>query len=340
MKGKGMKALVFDLRGNGGGSEQEAVNIVNCFVPKGKMVVSNRGKMKNVNRDYFTQVEPVDTLMPVVVLVNNSSASASEITSGALQDFDRAVVMGTKTYGKGLVQSMVDLPYNGQLKLTTNKYYIPSGRCIQKLNYKHDNGGSTEVVADSLTRTFYTAGGRAVKDGGGITPDVEVIADSLPNITYYLVGVRDSNELVSTFEQDYIARHASIAPAGEFELSDADYEDFKQRVLKSNFKYDALSAKQLESLEKIARFEGYYDDAKEEFEALKKRLQPNLAKDLEYHKASIKQMLTNDIVAAYYYQAGSVQNALRTDKQAKAAFDLLKNLDEYHKLLKPKATVK
>ena len=340
MKGKGMKALVFDLRGNGGGSEQEAVNIVNCFVPKGKMVVSNRGKMKNVNRDYFTQVEPVDTLMPVVVLVNNSSASASEITSGALQDFDRAVVMGTKTYGKGLVQSMVDLPYNGQLKLTTNKYYIPSGRCIQKLNYKHDNGGSTEVVADSLTRTFYTVGGRAVKDGGGITPDVEVIADSLPNITYYLVGVRDSNELVSTFEQDYIARHASIAPAGEFELSDADYEDFKQRVLKSNFKYDALSAKQLESLEKIARFEGYYDDAKSEFEALKKRLQPNLAKDLEYHKASIKQMLTNDIVAAYYYQAGSVQNALRTDKQAKAAFDLLKNLDEYHKLLKPKATVK
>ena len=226
------------------------------------------------------------------------------------------------------------------MKLTTNKYYIPSGRCIQKLNYKHDNGGSTEVVADSLTRTFYTASGRAVKDGGGITPDVEVIADSLPNITYYLVGVRDSNELVSTFEQDYIARHASIAPAGEFELSDADYEDFKQRVLKSNFKYDALSAKQLESLEKIARFEGYYDDAKEEFEALKKRLQPNLAKDLEYHKASIKQMLTNDIVAAYYYQAGSVQNALRTDKQAKAAFDLLKNLDEYHKLLKPKATVK
>lgn len=336
MKGKGMKGLVLDLRGNGGGSEQEAVNIVNCFVPKGKMVVSNRGKMKRVNRDYLTQVEPVDTLLPVVVLVNNGSASSSEITSGALQDFDRAVIMGTRTYGKGLVQSMVDLPYNGQLKLTTNKYYIPSGRCIQKLNYKHDNGGSTEVVADSLTRTFYTAGGRAVKDGGGITPDVEVVPDSLPNITYYLAGVRDSDELVSTFEQDYIARHPSIAPAGEFELSDADYENFKQLVLKSHFKYDALSAKQLESLEKIARFEGYYDDAKAEFEALKKRLQPDLAKDLEHNKASIKQVLTNDIVAAYYYQAGSVQNALRTDKQVKAAFDLLKKPDEYRRILQPK----
>ena len=340
MKCKGMKGLVLDLRGNGGGSEQEAVNIVNCFVPKGKMVVSNRGKMKRVNRDYLTQVEPVDTLLPVVVLVNNGSASSSEITSGALQDFDRAVIMGTRTYGKGLVQSMVDLPYNGQLKLTTNKYYIPSGRCIQKLNYKHDNGGSTEVVADSLTRTFYTAGGRAVKDGGGITPDVEVVPDSLPNITYYLVGVRDSDELVSTFEQDYIARHPSIAPAGEFELSDADYENFKQLVLKSHFKYDALSAKQLESLEKIARFEGYYDDAKAEFEALKKRLQPDLAKDLEHNKASIKQVLTNDIVAAYYYQAGSVQNALRTDKQVKAAFDLLKKPDEYRRILQPKTAEK
>ncbi len=340
MKGKGMKGLVLDLRGNGGGSEQEAVNIVNCFVPKGKMVVSNRGKMKRVNRDYLTQVEPVDTLLPVVVLVNNGSASSSEITSGALQDFDRAVIMGTRTYGKGLVQSMVDLPYNGQLKLTTNKYYIPSGRCIQKLNYKHDNGGSTEVVADSLTRTFYTAAGRAVKDGGGITPDVEVVPDSLPNITYYLVGVRDSDELVSTFEQDYIARHPSIAPAGEFELSDADYENFKQLVLKSHFKYDALSAKQLESLEKIARFEGYYDDAKAEFEALKKRLQPDLAKDLEHNKASIKQVLTNDIVAAYYYQAGSVQNALRTDKQVKAAFDLLKKPDEYRRILQPKTAEK
>lgn len=335
MKKQGMKSLVFDLRNNGGGSEMEAVDIVNCFVPKGKLVVSNRGKMKQVNRDYKTRVEPVDTLMPVVVLVNGNSASASEITSGALQDFDRAVVMGTKTYGKGLVQTMIDLPYNGQMKLTTNKYYIPSGRCIQKLNYKHANGGSTEETADSLIQTFYTASGRPVKDGGGIEPDVEVKADSLPNIAYYLAGMRDSAEVLHSYEIDYIAKHATIAPAAEFELSDADYEDFKQRVLASDFKYDALSEKSLDALEKVAKFEGYYDDAKPEFEALRKKLKHNLAKDLEYNKEAIKQILTNDIVTAYYYQRGAIQNTLRTDKQLKEAFRLLQNPEKYHATLRP-----
>lgn len=335
MKKQGMKGLVFDLRNNGGGSEMEAVDIVNCFVPKGKLVVSNRGKMKQVNRDYKTRVEPVDTLMPVVVLVNGNSASASEITSGALQDFDRAVVMGTKTYGKGLVQTMIDLPYNGQMKLTTNKYYIPSGRCIQKLNYKHANGGSTEETADSLIQTFYTASGRPVKDGGGIEPDVEVKADSLPNIAYYLAGMRDSAEVLHSYEIDYIAKHPTIAPAAEFELTDADYEDFKQRVLASDFKYDALSEKSLDALEKVAKFEGYYDDAKPEFEALRKKLKHNLAKDLEYNKEAIKQILTNDIVTAYYYQRGAIQNTLRTDKQLKEAFRLLQNPEKYHATLKP-----
>ncbi|EFA42998.1 peptidase, S41 family [Hallella bergensis DSM 17361] len=335
MKKQGMKGLVFDLRNNGGGSEMEAVDIVNCFVPKGKLVVSNRGKMKQVNRDYKTRVEPVDTLMPVVVLVNGNSASASEITSGALQDFDRAVVMGTKTYGKGLVQTMIDLPYNGQMKLTTNKYYIPSGRCIQKLNYKHANGGSTEETADSLIQTFYTASGRPVKDGGGIEPDVEVKADSLPNIAYYLAGMRDSAEVLHSYEIDYIAKHPTIAPAAEFELTDADYEDFKQRVLASDFKYDALSEKSLDALEKVAKFEGYYDDAKPEFEALRKKLKHNLAKDLEYNKEAIKQILTNDIVTAYYYQRGAIQNTLRTDKQLKEAFRLLQNPEKYHATLRP-----
>ena len=335
MKKQGMKGLVFDLRNNGGGSEMEAVDIVNCFIPKGKLVVSNRGKMKQVNRDYKTRVEPVDTVMPIVVLVNGNSASSSEITSGALQDFDRAVVMGTKTYGKGLVQTMINLPYNGQMKLTTNKYYIPSGRCIQKLNYKHANGGSTEETADSLIQTFYTAGGRPVKDGGGIEPDVEVKADSLPNIAYYLAGMRDSAEVLHSYEIDYIAKHPTIAPAAEFELSDADYEDFKQRVLASDFKYDALSEKSLDALEKVAKFEGYYDDAKPEFEALRKKLKHNLAKDLEYNKEAIKQILTNDIVTAYYYQRGAIQNTLRTDKQVKEAFRLLQNLEEYHATLRP-----
>ena len=335
MKQKGMKGLVFDLRGNGGGSEPEAVNIVNCFVPKGKLVVSNRGKLKRVNHDYLTQVEPVDTVMPIVVLVNNNSASASEITSGSLQDFDRAVIMGTKTYGKGLVQTVIDLPYNGQMKLTTNKYYIPSGRCIQKINYKHNNGGSTELVADSLTHTFYTAHGRKVKDGGGIEPDITIQPDSLPNITYYLVGVRDSDELVNTFEEQYIAAHPTIAPASEFKLTDADYEQFKQMVLKSRFKYDALSDKSLDDLEKMAKFEGYYDDAKPEFEALRKKLQPNLAKDLDFNKKSIIRMLQQDIVTNYYYQRGAIENSLADDNQVQEAFKLLGDQERYKQILQP-----
>ncbi len=333
MKNDGMKGLVLDLRGNGGGSEMAAVNIVNCFVPKGQLVVSNRGKVKRMNHDYTTTVEPVDTVMPVVVLVNSSSASASEITSGALQDLDRAVIMGTKTYGKGLVQSMLDLPYNAQMKLTTNKYYIPSGRCIQKVTYHHANGGSTEDVADSLS--FYTRGGRPVKGGGGIEPEVEVKPDSLPNITYYLAAVRDSDELVHQFEVDYIAKHPTIAPASEFALTDADYEEFKQRVINSRFKYDAMSDKTLDDLEKVAKFEGYYDDAKEEFDALRKKLKANLAKDLDFNKESICEILNNDIVTAYYYERGAIQNALRTDKQVKAAFELLADPDRYHSLLKP-----
>lgn len=340
MKKDGMKGLVLDLRGNGGGSEMEAVNIVNCFVPKGKLVVSNRGKLKRVNHDYKTTVEPVDTLLPIVVLVNDNSASASEITSGALQDFDRAVIMGTKTYGKGLVQTVIDLPYNGQMKLTTNKYYIPSGRCIQKINYKHANGGSTEERADSLAQTFYTANGRPVKDGGGIVPDVEVKADSLPNIAYYLVGMKDSAEVLHSYVIDYIAKHPTIAPAAEFELSDADYEDFKNRVLSGKFKYDAISEKSLDNLEKVAKFEGYYEGARAEFDALRSKLKHNLAKDLDFNKKSIKELLANDIVAAYYYQKGAVQNGLRNDKQVKEAFRLLGSPAEYRMLLTPKGVGK
>lgn len=336
MKKGGIKVLVFDMRGNVGGSEMEAVNVVNCFVPKGKLVVSNRGKLKEANRDYKTTVEPIDTVMPIVVLVNGGTASSAEIVSGALQDFDRAVIMGNKTYGKGLVQTIIDLPYNGQMKLTTNKYYIPSGRCIQKINYSHADGGSNEEVADSLVKTFYTANGRPVKDGGGIMPDVEVKADSLSNLAYYLVGARDSNELVHTFEVDYIAKHPTIASPADFDLTDADYEEFKQLVLKSNFKYDALSEKSLENLEKMAKFEGYFDDAKAEFEALKRKLKHNVAKELDHNKESIKALLTNDIVTAYYYQRGAIQNSLKSDKQADEAFKLLQNKDDYYKLLKGK----
>lgn len=229
-----------------------------------------KGKLKRSNNEYKTSVEPIDTVMPIAVLVNENTASASEITSGSLQDYDRAIILGTRTYGKGLVQATMDLPYNGQMKLTTAKYYIPSGRCVQALNYKHSRGGYVEHVPDSLTKVFYTVGGREVRDGGGIKPDVEVKPDSLPNIAFYLAGARDSNEVMLNYEVDYIAKHPTIASPEEFALTDADYEEFKARVLKANFKYDRETEKYLKDLEKLAKFEGYYEDAKPEFEALKK----------------------------------------------------------------------
>lgn len=336
MKKNGMKSLVFDLRNNGGGSEKEAVDIVNMFVPKGITVVSNRGKLKRANRDYKTTVEPIDTVMPVVVLVNDGSASASEITSGALQDLDRAVVLGTRTYGKGLVQMTLDLPYNGIMKLTTNKYYIPSGRCIQAVKYNHGTGAYMEHIPDSLTKVFYTAHGREVRDGGGIKPDIEVRPDSLPNIAFYLASSgRDSTEVLFNYELEYIKRHPTIAPADQFALSDADYAEFKDMVLKSGFKYDRESEKYLANLEKLAKFEGYYDDAKTEFENLKKKLSHNIAKDLDYNKEAIKQIIANDIVAAYYYQRGAMQNSLISDKQMKEAVKLLADKAKYEAVLQP-----
>ena len=335
LKKQGAKGLVFDLRNNGGGSVSEAVSIINMFLPKGKTVLKMQGKLQRSNKEYKTSVEPVDSVMPMVVLVNGNSASASEIMSGSLQDYDRAIILGTRTYGKGLVQTTMDLPYNGQMKLTTAKYYIPSGRCVQALNYKHSKGGYVEHVPDSLTKVFYTANGREVRDGGGVKPDVEVKPDSLPNIAFYLAGARDSNEVMLNYEVDYIAKHPTIAPAKDFALTDADYDEFKARVLKADFKYDRETEKYLKDLEKLAKFEGYYDDAKPEFEALKKKLSHNVAKDLDYNKEYIKQLLENEIVAAYYFQAGAIQNSLRYDKQIKEAVKLMNSPEEYSKILRP-----
>ena len=335
LKKQGAKKLVFDLRNNGGGSVSEAVSIVNMFLPKDKVVLTMKGKLQRANNEYKTTVEPIDTLMPIVVLVSGNTASAAEILSGSLQDYDRAIILGTRTYGKGLVQATMDLPYNGQMKLTTSKYYIPSGRCVQALNYKHAKGGYVEHVPDSLTKVFYTAGGREVRDGGGVKPDVEVKPDSLPNIAYYLAGARDSNELMLNYEVDYIAKHPTIAPAKDFALTDADYEEFKARVLKADFKYDRETEKYLKDLMKLARFEGYYDDAKPEFDALAKKLSHNVAKALDYNKQYIKRLLENDIVAAYYYQGGAIRNSLRYDKQVKEAVRLLNTPEEYKKLLRP-----
>ncbi len=337
MKKDGMKSLVLDLRNNGGGSLQEAINIVNMFVPKGLVLVNTKGKLERANREYKTTVEPIDTLIPIVVLVNDETASASEITSGSLQDLDRAVILGTRTYGKGLVQAPMELPYNGNLKLTTSKYYIPSGRCIQAINYKHSRGGYLEHVPDSLTKVFHTANGRIVRDGGGINPDVKVLPDSLPNIAFYLANSgMDSTEVMTNWVLNYIKQHPTIGDPKSFIISDADYENFKSAVIKSGFKYDRQSEKVIKNLIDIAKFEGYYDDAKSEFTALEKKLQHNLAKELDHHKQTIKQVLTADLVAAYYYQRGAIANSLQFDKQWKEAVRLLENPQEYKKILMPK----
>lgn len=336
MRHQQIKGLILDLRNNGGGSELEAANLVNLFVPKGVTVVSNRGKLKRANHDYKTTSEPIDTVIPIVVMVNGNSASSAEIVTGALQDMDRAVVLGTKTYGKGLVQMPIDLPYNSEMKVTTSRYYIPSGRCIQARKYRHNDGGSSEVIADSTKRKFYTLNGREVLDAGGITPDVVVEGDSLPNIAYYLAAARDSNEVLLNYEVDYIAKHPTVAQPVDFELSDEDYAEFKKRVLDSGFTYDRTSEKFLKDLEQLTRFEGYYDDAKPEFEALKKKLSHNVAKDLEYNKQAIKNIINNDLMAAYYFQRGATQNSLRHDKQMDEAMKLITDGERYAKILTPK----
>ncbi len=334
LKKKGATSLVLDLRSNGGGSEQEAVDILNLWLPKGITVVENRGKIKQATKSYQTRVEPLDTIMPLVVLVNGETASASEITSGAIQDLDRGIILGSRTYGKGLVQIPIELPYNTNMKVTTSKYYIPSGRCIQAINYKHGGIGYSEHIPDSLTKVFYTRNGREVRDGGGIKPDVELKGDTIPNIAFYLsASGQDSTEVMFDYVVDYIAQHPTIDAPASFHLTDADWEAFKERVLKSGFTYDPVSKKQFAELVKTAKFEGYYDDAKADFDQLESKLNHNVAFDLNRHEQTLRHILESEIIAAYYYQAGSIEASLGYDKQLKEAIRLLKTPEEYGRLL-------
>jgi carboxyl-terminal processing protease len=336
LKKQGATSLILDLRGNGGGSEQEAVDILNLWLPKGITVVENRGKVRQANKEYKTRVEPLDTVMPMVVLVNGETASASEITSGAIQDLDRGIVLGTRTYGKGLVQIPIDLPYNTNMKVTTSKYYIPSGRCIQAINYKKGSGGYREHIPDSLTKVFYTRNGREVRDGGGIKPDVEIKADTIPNIAFYLsASGQDSTEVMFDYVVDYIAKHPTIAPAAEFHLTDADWKEFKERVIQSGFTYDPVSKKQFAELIKTAKFEGYYDEAKPAFDELEKKLNHDVAFALDRYEQVIRQIVEQEIIGAYYYQAGAIEAGLGYDKQLKEAIRLLKTPEEYRKVLAP-----
>ena len=261
LKKQGATSLVIDLRSNGGGLLDEAVEIANYFLPRGKVIVTTKGKIKQASNTYKTLREPLDLDIPIAVLVNSGTASASEILSGSLQDLDRAVIVGNRTFGKGLVQVPRSLPYGGTMKVTTSKYYIPSGRCVQAIDYKHRNeDGSVGTIPDSLTKVFYTAAGREVRDGGGVMPDITIKQEKLPNILFYLV--RDN--LIFDYATQYCLKHPTIVAPEKFEVTDADYNDFKALVKKADFKYDQQSEKILKTLKEAAEFEGYMDDASEE----------------------------------------------------------------------------
>lgn len=330
LKQKGAKSLIIDLRDNGGGSLSEAVDIVNLYVPKGQEIVVTKGKVRQAQGSYKTQNEPVDTQIPLAVLVNGATASASEIVSGSLQDLDRAVVIGSRTFGKGLVQTIRPLPYNGTLKVTTSKYYIPSGRCIQAIDYAKKNAdGSVARTPDSLTTVFHTAAGREVRDGGGIRPDIEVKGDKIPNIVFYLMN----DDLIFDYATQYCWDHPTLASVDDFKLTDADYEAFKKLVKSRNFTYDRQSENMLKSLKEIAEFEGYMTEAAEEFKALEKKLNHNLDRDLDYFAKPIKEYISQEIVTRYFYQRGAAMERLKDDTDLEEAIKILQNPVRYREIL-------
>ncbi|RGM49879.1 MULTISPECIES: S41 family peptidase [Bacteroides] len=330
LKKRGITSLVIDLRNNGGGLLDEAVEIANFFLPRGKTLVTTKGKIKQASNTYKTLREPLDLEIPLVVLVNSGTASSSEILAGSLQDLDRAVIIGNRTFGKGLVQTTRPLPYGGTMKLTTSKYYIPSGRCVQAIDYKHRNeDGSVGRIPDSLTTVFYTAAGREVRDGGGVTPDIVVKQDKLPNILFYLVN----DNLIFNYATEYCLKHPAIPVPQDFKVTDADYADFKAMVKKADFKYDQQTEKMLKSLKEMAEFEGYLTDASDEFKALEKKLSHNLDRDLDHFSKDIKEMIAIEIIKRYYYQRGSIIQQLKDDDDLKEAVKVLGDLTRYKKML-------
>ena len=320
LKKQGADRLILDLRDNPGGSLDESVDIANLFIPKGKKVVYTKGKMASTNRDFYTAVEPVDTVMPLVVMVDGGTASSAEIVSGSLQDMDRAVIIGTRTFGKGLVQMIRDLPYGGNLKITTSRYYIPSGRCIQAYDYRHLNpDGSVGTIPDSLTKVFHTASGREVRDGGGIKPDMEIKPDSLPTLIYDLV----SSDAFFDFATQYVLEHETIAQPGEFALSDEDYAKFTDFVCASGFKYNRRSDNVLDLFHDVAKREGYLEAIENDLKALRSKLSTDLRADLLRFREKIEPYVCDELMRRYYYQKGSIRQMLVKDPCTERALELL-----------------
>ncbi len=331
LKNKGAKSMILDLRGNTGGLLDQAVEIVNYFVPKNSKVVSTKGKVKQWDKEYNADKNPIAPDMPLAVLIDRGSASASEIVSGALQDLDRAVLIGERSFGKGLVQTVRDLAYNTKLKVTTAKYYIPSGRCIQALDYSHRNAdGSVGKVPDSLITEYSTKNGRKVYDGGGISPDITIEAEEIAKITQELV----IQDITFDFVNNYALRHPEVAPIKDFKLSDDVYNEFKQYLKEKKFSYETESQQMLEKLIKTAKAEKYFDNTKKEIEKLQKEFAHSIDRDMNLFQNEIKSFLTEQFIQRYYYLEGVIEYKMKHDKEIDKAVEILANKDEYQKILK------
>ncbi|MCD7710765.1 MAG: S41 family peptidase [Porphyromonadaceae bacterium] len=331
-KNQHISSLIIDLRSNPGGILDEALQIINYFVPKGTEILSTRGRISQWDKTYKTLQKPLDDKIPLVILINNESASASEIVSGTLQDLDRAVIIGERSFGKGLVQTTRPLPYNGMIKVTTSKYYIPSGRSIQAIDYSHRNtDGRAERIPDSLTTVYNTIGGRTVRDGGGITPDIQIELPQTPNIVFYLVNDMYTFQYATRYAQ----QHDTIASIEDFTITDEIYDDFKEYVKEKGFTYDNRSGNVLEELRKWADFEGYLDDIRPEIDTLSKKLSHNLDHDFATFREEIAEQLSFEIVKRYYYQKGEIRESLKNDSIVTRAEEILLDPKQYQEILRP-----
>lgn len=328
-----LKGLIIDLRGNGGGLLNEAVDIVNIFTPKNKLVVYTKGKTSEQNRNYFTKNEPEDTEIPLVVLVNEASASASEIVAGSIQDFDRGVIVGQRTFGKGLVQNILPMTYNTQMKVTVSKYYIPSKRCIQEIDYSKKSKNDTISKNDTLGPVFRTASGRKVYEGHGIQPDVKIESDLLSTVTAHLYA----DNLIFKFANKFYRENKSIASPETFEITDEIYDDFVKFVGEQEFSYVSESEKDFDELVKTAKMEGYYDKIKEQLDLLEHELKNHKGDDMNINRDEIEELLKMEIVGRYYFQKGKIISTLKDDKELERAVEILLNTNgknEYENLLK------